>query len=797
MTPVPGSSLSDSAGEKGWTPEKSSSDSTTILEQGLSGSGQESLTPAFKQRRSGAQSLPIFHPNEVVAGRYRIARFVGRGGMGEVYAADDMELGERVALKALSSDVVADSKVIDRLKQEIHLARKVTHPNVCRTLEFGYHEAVDPEGVKTSTPYLTMEYLDGETLARRLERVGRLSTAQALPLVIQVAAALVAAHKSGVVHRDLKPGNIVLVLSDDGETRAVVTDFGLAGRTSGRESFVASGAVGKEVSGTWAYMAPEQILGEDPSPAADLYALGVVIFEMVTGTLPFEGDTPLATAFKRLNEPPPSPRERVPELSDKWESAILRCLERDPADRFRSAADLAHALSGGPAAPSRRVTTQLKTRSISRRLAASVAGVLLLAAISTLGYRFWSMKREARLTTSTQAVPPQVSTVAPSGPRSPGSSRPAGSAPRGAATEPKESRSTLGAGAGNPPAPRVRDEGAGQGARLLISQAQRLERQGDMTEAERKYEEALAIQREIQDRSGAAETLDLLADLKAGQHDFAGARSRLEEALALRIQIGDRRGASASLNESARLYYEQGDLPAARRLYEQALESARDTGSKGSVVEALIGLGAVTIQQGELDRARARLEEALSLANQHGDKLGMAETHLALARLYLADQKASESENFARSALKEFGDQGHGEERAFAEGVMASAFLDQGKRMESAEAADRALALAQKTQDTRLQLRMAIIAAQARAATGKETERDEIASRLLDLASAARKDSFLEGELLARLALGELEMTWGKAAAGRSRLVAVEKKAEANGFGLIAREAAKARKKKL
>jgi hypothetical protein len=284
--------------------------------------------------------VPLFLPNDVVDGRYRIARFMGRGGMGEVYAADDIELSERVALKVLVRGVAANPQVLGCLKQEIHLARKVTHPNVCRTLEFGYHKSITPEGVGTKTPYLTMEFLHGETLASRLARQGRLPTQQALPLVTQIAAALAAAHRAGVVHRDLKPSNVMLVLCEDGEHRAVVTDFGLAARASGHESVVDLSAGAGEVSGTWAYMAPEQLLGKEPTPAADLYALGVLMFEMVTGTLPFEAETPLAAAFKRLQELPPSPRARLPELSPRWEAAILRCLERDPADRFRSAGAL-------------------------------------------------------------------------------------------------------------------------------------------------------------------------------------------------------------------------------------------------------------------------------------------------------------------------------------------------------------------------------------------------------------------------------------------------------------------------
>jgi hypothetical protein len=320
----------------GWL-DRSSCELRTSHSQGPLVGGK---TTSGSLAAGASRSAPLFLPNDVVGGRYRIARFLGRGGMGEVYAADDIELSERVALKVLVRSVAANPQVLGCLKQEIHLARKVTHPNVCRTLEFGYHKSVTPAGVGTKTPYLTMEFLHGETLARRLARQGRLPTQQALPLVTQIAAALAAAHRAGVVHRDLKPSNVMLVLCEDGEHRAVVTDFGLAARASGYESVVDLSSEASEVSGTWAYMAPEQLLGKQSTPAADLYALGVLMFEMLTGTLPFEAETPLAAAFKRLQEPPPSPRARLPELSPRWEAAILRCLEPDPADRFRSAVAL-------------------------------------------------------------------------------------------------------------------------------------------------------------------------------------------------------------------------------------------------------------------------------------------------------------------------------------------------------------------------------------------------------------------------------------------------------------------------
>ncbi|MEE8522670.1 MAG: tetratricopeptide repeat protein [Thermoanaerobaculia bacterium] len=302
---------------------------------------------------SGGGSAPIggsvlppapvaFSAGQVLAGRYRIIRFLAQGGMGEVYEAEDLELRQRLALKTISSSST-DQTAIDRFKREIALARVVTHPNVCRIFDLGQHT---PEpGAAGSTPpkitFLTMELLQGETLTARLRR-GPLSLDEALPLVRQMAAALDAAHGAGVVHRDFKSENVFLVPSDDG-TRAVVTDFGVARGTAATDGF-ASQVTGAGIVGTPAYMAPEQIEDDPVTQAADIFAFGVVIYEMVTGRLPYESDNPLTSAVKRLQEPPTPPRVYLPSLHPAWERTILRCLERLPEKRFGSAGEAGEAL---------------------------------------------------------------------------------------------------------------------------------------------------------------------------------------------------------------------------------------------------------------------------------------------------------------------------------------------------------------------------------------------------------------------------------------------------------------------
>jgi serine/threonine protein kinase/tetratricopeptide (TPR) repeat protein len=281
---------------------------------------------------------PRFAAGEHIAARYRIGRLLGRGGMGEVYEAWDEELSIPVALKALHLPGSTDD-AHRRLKLEGILARSVWHPNVCRFYDLGRHDA-GGEAIW----FLTMELLSGETLSKRLHDRGRLAPDRAQRVAEQIAAGLGAAHRAGVVHRDFKTGNIMLVTRDGGE-QAVVTDFGIARAASPRTAQDGEKETGF-LMGTPAYMAPEQVLGEEVGPVVDIYALGIVLYEMVTGALPFTGDSPFEVARRRLQVDPPSPRHVVPDLDDRWEAVILRCLAQDPRRRFRRAEDVVEALDG-------------------------------------------------------------------------------------------------------------------------------------------------------------------------------------------------------------------------------------------------------------------------------------------------------------------------------------------------------------------------------------------------------------------------------------------------------------------
>ena len=322
---------------------------------------------------------PGLAEGDLLANRFRIVRFIARGGMGEVYEAEDQVLRERVALKTIRPDVANDPRTMERFLREVHLARSVTHPNVARTFDVFHHE---------SLAFLTMELLTGHTLAERLSKDGRMRPEEALPLIEQMAAALTAAHEAGVVHRDFKSANVMLEPDErrPGGVRAVVTDFGLARRERPGGRGVGSAGPLTEteaVIGTPDYMAPEQIEGRAITPATDVYALGVVIYEMVTGEQPFEGDTPLSVALKKLKEAAPSPRKHVPDLPPVWEKTILRCLERAPEDRFATATEAVRALRGeevstGPATIRRRKKT----------IAATAAALLLVAGAIWVATRF-------------------------------------------------------------------------------------------------------------------------------------------------------------------------------------------------------------------------------------------------------------------------------------------------------------------------------------------------------------------------------------------------------------------------
>lgn len=285
---------------------------------------------------------PSFLPNEILLDRFRIVRFLGRGGMGEVYEADDAETG-RVALKTIRPEIAGESHILERFRHEVQCARKVTGPHVCRIHEFFTLPAANG---RPATAFLTMEFLEGITLADRIDSGVPLSIQEAEKVALEICRGLQTIHDVDIVHRDLKTRNIMLALRKRG-AEAVLMDFGLARETSPVALAAAPGGSGSTVPGTIVgtpeYMAPEQFQAGKLTPATDIYALGVVLYEMATGKLPFQAPTPVAAAVQRAKPLKPVSSFRK-DLPHRWETTIERCLRYAPEERFQSAEEVARVL---------------------------------------------------------------------------------------------------------------------------------------------------------------------------------------------------------------------------------------------------------------------------------------------------------------------------------------------------------------------------------------------------------------------------------------------------------------------
>ncbi len=321
-------------------------------------------------------SLNAFGIGDVVAGRYQIVALLGSGGMGEVYETLDTVLGERVALKTLAAGIAVDETGVSRLKAEVQIARRVTHRNVCRVFDVGFHTDVRFEGddvPNLAIPFFTMELLRGETLRKRLRCTGPLSCSEVLSLLEQIVAGIDAAHAAGIVHRDLKTENVMLVPEEGDDARVVITDFGLAHQFD--EQALRRMPLTRHAAGTLGYMAPEQLAGEQPRPATDIYALGVVLFELLTGELPFS--VAEAIGAKERRGPPPSLRSFCA-APPAWQTAIDRCLEVLPSARFGSASELLSALRASSPPPRRhRIVGR---SSLGAALTVLIVGASVLAA---------------------------------------------------------------------------------------------------------------------------------------------------------------------------------------------------------------------------------------------------------------------------------------------------------------------------------------------------------------------------------------------------------------------------------
>ncbi len=273
----------------------------------------------------GALSLPT---GELFAGRFEVLEEIGSGGMGMVYRALDRELGDQVAIKTLRPELLRDASLVERFKSEIRLARHISSKHVVRTHDIGERDGVY---------YLTMEYVEGITVRELLDTRGRLGTAPTLAIASQLAQSLVAAHEQGVIHRDIKPQNLLL----DGSGVLKVMDFGVARLAGGSANLTEAGML----VGTPSYMAPEQMLGEAFDERIDLYATGVVLFECLLGRLPFEANSAVALIARVLRDQPPVPTAIDPEIPPAFSDLVVRLLAKDPEQRPANAAELVRLLS--------------------------------------------------------------------------------------------------------------------------------------------------------------------------------------------------------------------------------------------------------------------------------------------------------------------------------------------------------------------------------------------------------------------------------------------------------------------
>jgi len=311
------------------------------------------------------------------AGRYQIIEELGKGGMGRVYRVLDKKLNEEVALKLIKPEIGLDRSTIDRFSNELKLSRKIVHKNVARMFDLNEHSGAH---------YITMEYVRGEDLGRLIRKMGILSPGQAIPIIRHVCEGLEEAHKLGIVHRDLKPGNIMI----DEEGNALIMDFGIARSLTGKGITDAGVMIG-----TPEYMSPEQVEGREVDERSDIYSLGIILYEMVTGRVPFKGDTPFTIGVKHKSETPKDPKELNAQIPGDLSQLILRCLEKEKGKRFKNTgslrADLEKVEQGLPTTErlvpgkkpltSREITVKLSLRKLYFPGLATVALVVAAAII--------------------------------------------------------------------------------------------------------------------------------------------------------------------------------------------------------------------------------------------------------------------------------------------------------------------------------------------------------------------------------------------------------------------------------
>src|ERR1700722_11047626 len=335
---------------------------TPTMDETITGIGRENWTTRARPNPAARQSPEALEIGTVLANRYEIVRMIGEGGMGAVYQARDLQLNRVVALKVIRPDLAKDPEIVNRFKQELILARQVTHKNVIRI-----YDLAEFNGLK----FITMDFIDGQDLKTVLRANGKFEPRQAAEIIEQVCRGLEAAHSEAVIHRDLKPQNIMM----DRSRRITVMDFGIARSTAPGGTYTGT------LVGTPEYMSPEQAKGEELDARSDLFSLGIIFYELLTGDTPYKADTSMASLYKRTREKVPPPIELVPETPKPLNAIAMRCLEIDKDKRYARATEILSDLELylGPRAGTRIVVDNKRPWAASAKWAAAGAIVILAA----------------------------------------------------------------------------------------------------------------------------------------------------------------------------------------------------------------------------------------------------------------------------------------------------------------------------------------------------------------------------------------------------------------------------------